>query len=107
MFINPERAQQVAFADPDYCVTTGFAVPEGNPDGLSDFQSVIDSGVTIGVLRGGDAGGYDEVAVVRAGQIQNFVPTPDLFQVLPPDCKHAFAVIAVTATHKDSSKRAG
>src|SRR3546814_11761286 len=52
MFINPERAQQVAFADPDYCATTGFAVPEGNPDGLADFQSVIDSGVTIGVLRG-------------------------------------------------------
>src|SRR3546814_15939003 len=47
MFINPERAQQVAFADPDYCATTGFAVPEGNPDGLADFQSVIDSGVTI------------------------------------------------------------
>src|SRR3546814_6519256 len=23
MFINPERAQQVAFADPDYCATTG------------------------------------------------------------------------------------
>src|SRR3546814_10610186 len=52
MFINPERAQQVAFADPDYCATTGFAVPEGNPDGLADFQSVIDTGVTIGVLRG-------------------------------------------------------
>ena len=51
MFINPDRAANVLFTDPDYCATTAFAVPEGNPDDLSDYQSVIDSGATIAVLQ--------------------------------------------------------
>src|SRR3546814_13117563 len=96
MFINPERAQQVAFADPDYCATTGFAVPEGNPDGLADFQSVIDSGVTIGLLRGAVEGGYAEGAGVPAGQIETFHTPPALFPAPPADRIDA---LALTARH--------
>ncbi|HSJ28435.1 MAG TPA: transporter substrate-binding domain-containing protein, partial [Acidimicrobiia bacterium] len=50
MFITPERAQQIIFSDPDYCVSNAFAVAEGNPLGISDFQSIIDSGATLAVL---------------------------------------------------------
>jgi ABC-type amino acid transport substrate-binding protein len=52
MFITPERAEQVLFANPDYCATTAFAVPEGNPADLSDLDSVFESGVTVGVVAG-------------------------------------------------------
>lgn len=47
MFITPERAEQIIFSDPDYCVSNSFAVAEGNPLGISDFQSIIDSGATL------------------------------------------------------------
>src|SRR5690606_8298515 len=32
MYITPERAEQILFSDPDYCVAESFAVAEGNPE---------------------------------------------------------------------------
>jgi polar amino acid transport system substrate-binding protein len=96
MFINPERAEQVAFADPDYCATTAFAVPEGNPEGLTDFQSVIDSGVTLGVLAGAVEEGYARGSGVPDGQISAFQTTPDVFDALDAGRVDAVALTAIT-----------
>ena len=53
MYITPDRAQQILFSDPDYCVREALAVEEGNPHGLSDYQSVVDNpDVTIAVATG-------------------------------------------------------
>ena len=41
MYINADRAEQILFSDPDYCVGEAFAVPDGNPAGLTDFESVV------------------------------------------------------------------
>ena len=70
MFINAERAQQIMFSDPDYCVSESLLVPEGNPDNLSDYQSVVDSGATIAVLAGAVEEGYVADAGVPAEQIR-------------------------------------
>jgi polar amino acid transport system substrate-binding protein len=72
MYINEERAEQILFSDPDYCVGEAFAVPEGNPDNLSDFESVIDSDATIAILAGGVEEGYAEIAGVPDDQIELF-----------------------------------
>ncbi len=96
MFINPERAAQVAFADPDYCATTAFAVPEGNPDGLTDFQSVIDSGVELGVLAGAVEADYARGAGVPDDQISSFQETPDLFDALTAGRVRAATLTAIT-----------
>lgn len=42
MFITEQRASQALFTDPDYCGTTAFAVPEGNPKGITDFTSLVE-----------------------------------------------------------------
>jgi polar amino acid transport system substrate-binding protein len=52
MFINPERAEQIIFSDPDYCISQSFAVAEGNPMEISDFASVAESGATLAVVPG-------------------------------------------------------
>lgn len=52
MFITPERCEQAAFSNPEYVVPTAFLVKQGNPENLSDYQSVIDSGVKLAVLNG-------------------------------------------------------
>jgi polar amino acid transport system substrate-binding protein len=96
MFVNPERAAQVAFADPDYCATTAFAVPEGNPEGLTDFQSVIDSGITLGVLAGAVEAGYATGAGVPDDQISSFQETPDLFDALTAGRVDAATLTAIT-----------
>jgi polar amino acid transport system substrate-binding protein len=72
MFITPERAEQIIFSDPDYCVSNSFAVAEGNPMGISDFQSIIDSGATLAVLGGAVDEGYAVDSGVPDAQIERF-----------------------------------
>lgn len=72
MFITPERAQQIIFSDPDYCVSEAFAVKEGNPLNVSDYQSVIDSGAKIAVLGGAVEEGYATDIGVPDDQITRF-----------------------------------
>lgn len=72
MFITPERAEQIIFSDPDYCVSEAFAVEEGNPLGISDYQSVIDSGAKIAVLGGAVEEGYAIDIGVPDDQITRF-----------------------------------
>ncbi|WP_406436277.1 ectoine/hydroxyectoine ABC transporter substrate-binding protein EhuB [Streptomyces sp. NBC_00631] len=41
MYVNPERCQQVVFADPDYQMLDSFVVRKGNPKGLHDYKDVV------------------------------------------------------------------
>ncbi|CAN5439784.1 ectoine/hydroxyectoine ABC transporter substrate-binding protein EhuB [soil metagenome] len=72
MFINAERAQQIIFSDPDYCVSNSFAVADGNPMDISDFQSVIDSGASVAVLSGAVDEGYAVDSGVPEDQIDRY-----------------------------------
>jgi polar amino acid transport system substrate-binding protein len=52
MFITPERCAEAAFSNPEYVATTALMVEKGNPQDLSDYDSVISSGVTLAVMNG-------------------------------------------------------
>lgn len=43
MYITPDRAEQIYFSDPDYCVSESLAVAEGNPHDIVDYQSLADN----------------------------------------------------------------
>lgn len=61
MSILPDRCAQASFSDPEIMYTTTLMVPEGNPQGLSDLDSVVDNGdVKLAVLSGGIEAGYAE-----------------------------------------------
>lgn len=49
MFITPERCEQADFSNPEYVATTALLVQRGNPEGLSDYASVAESGATLNV----------------------------------------------------------
>ncbi len=42
MYVNPERCEQVIFADPDYQMLDSFIVRKGNPKGLRNYQDVVE-----------------------------------------------------------------
>jgi polar amino acid transport system substrate-binding protein len=53
MFITPERCAAVAFSDPTYVVGEAFAVKEGNPKNLTDYEAISDHpDARIGLIAG-------------------------------------------------------
>jgi polar amino acid transport system substrate-binding protein len=75
MFINPDRCQQAAFSEPMYCAPNAFMVPPGNPDDITDFESVAAAGIKLGVFSGAVEGDFARDAGVAGGDI---VTVPDL-----------------------------
>lgn len=95
MYINADRAEQILFSDPDYCVGEAFAVPAGNPDGLTDFESVVENGeVTIAILEGAVEIGYADAAGVPDSQVEVFADVNAQYDAL-----EAGRVDAVTGTY--------
>lgn len=96
MFINPERAEQVIFSNPDYCAATSFAVAEGNPHGLETFESFLDADAILGVLGGAVEETYAVDTGIPDGQISRFGDTPSLVDALTAGRIDAFALTEPT-----------
>ncbi|RXR22693.1 ectoine/hydroxyectoine ABC transporter substrate-binding protein EhuB [Oerskovia turbata] len=58
MSILPDRCEQAAFSEPEFMYTTALLVPEGNPAGLTDMQSVQDAGIKLATMSGAIEGDY-------------------------------------------------
>ena len=52
MFITPERCAEAAFSNPEYVATTALMVEKGNPEGLTDYESVASTGAKLAVMNG-------------------------------------------------------
>ncbi|GHI07456.1 ectoine/hydroxyectoine ABC transporter substrate-binding protein EhuB [Streptomyces cellostaticus] len=67
MYVNPERCQQVIFADPDYQMLDAFIVRKGNPKGLHSYRDVVEK-----KARFATGTGYAEIQyAVEAGYKQS------------------------------------
>jgi polar amino acid transport system substrate-binding protein len=94
MYINPDRAEQILFSDPDYCIAESLAVAEGNPLGIVDYQSVVDNpDVIMAVATGTVEVGYAEDAGVPDNQLREFADIDGMYDAL-----EAGEVDAVTGT---------
>jgi polar amino acid transport system substrate-binding protein len=94
MYITPERAEQIEFSDPDYCIPESLGVPPGNPDGLEDYQSVVDNpDITIAVATGTVELDYAQDAGIGEDQIELFGDIDSMYRAL-----EAGEVDAVTGT---------
>lgn len=96
MSILPDRCAEAAFSDPEIMYTTALMVPEGNPQGLSDLQSVLDSeeDVTLAVLNGGIESGYaDAMGITGTVPVDNAQGGMDLVENGRAD---AFAMTAIS-----------
>lgn len=83
MYITPERADQIFFSDPDYCVAESLAVPAGNPDGVVDYQSIVDDpDLTIAIATGTVELDYAQDAGVPDDQIELFGDIDSMYRAL-------------------------
>jgi polar amino acid transport system substrate-binding protein len=58
MSILPERCEQASFSEPEFNYTTALMVPTGNPLGLTDMRSILDSGARMATMTGAVEGAY-------------------------------------------------
>ena len=83
MYITNDRAQQIFFSDPDYCVSESLAVEEGNPLGIVDYQSLVDNpDVIVAVASGTVEVAYLEDAGVPDEQIEVFGDIDGMYRAL-------------------------
>ena len=83
MYITNDRAQQIFFSDPDYCVAESLAVEEGNPLGIVDYQSLVDNpDVIVAVASGTVEVAYLEDAGVPDEQIEVFGDIDGMYRAL-------------------------
>jgi len=83
MYITPERAKEVAFADPEYTIGGGLAVPKGNPLNLhSYFDIAANPDVKVSVM-----GGISEIDQLKACGVT------DEQMVISPDNPSALAAL--------------
>jgi len=94
MYINSDRAEQILFSDPDYCIAESLAVAAGNPHGIVDYSSFVDNpDLTIAVATGTVEVGYVEDAGVPDSQVRVFADIDGMYDAL-----EAGEVDAVTGT---------
>lgn len=96
MFITPERCGQAAFSEPMYCAPNAFLVPPGNPDNISDFKSVADAGIKLGVLGGAVEGIFAEESGVESGNIVEVPSNRDGLLSLEQGRIGAFGLTSIT-----------
>ncbi|MCA1305753.1 transporter substrate-binding domain-containing protein [Microbacterium esteraromaticum] len=95
MSILPDRCEQAAFSDPEIMYTTTLAVPTGNPESLSDLDSVADTGdVTLAVQSGAIEEGYaDDLGISDVIKVDSATAGLEAVQSGRAD---AFALTAVS-----------
>ncbi len=77
MFINPDRCQAVAFANPEYSIGEGIAVKKGNPLKLMSYKTIAENNkAKVAVMAGAVEIGYLKAANIPEERIV-IVPDQD------------------------------
>lgn len=82
MYINADRAEQIIFSDPDYCINESMLVAEGNPKGLTNYNSVADTDAVLAVASGTVNVDYAKWAGIPDDQIEEFAGIEDQYDAL-------------------------
>ncbi|MDI3386957.1 ectoine/hydroxyectoine ABC transporter substrate-binding protein EhuB [Streptomyces sp. B-S-A8] len=72
MYINPERCQQVIFADPEYQMIDAFIVREGNPKNLHSYKDIAETGAKMAT-----GVGYAEIKYAKEAGVKEVGTYPD------------------------------
>ncbi|MFP3883246.1 MAG: ectoine/hydroxyectoine ABC transporter substrate-binding protein EhuB [Actinomycetota bacterium] len=82
MYITEDRAENVLFTDPDYCVLESMLVEEGNPFDLTNYNSVAETDAVLAVASGTVNVEYAEWAGIPDDQIEEFSGIEDQYDAL-------------------------
>lgn len=72
MYINPDRCEQVIFADPEYQMLDAFIVRKGNPKNLRSYKDIAETGAKMAT-----GVGYAEIDYAKEAGVKNLTTLPD------------------------------
>jgi polar amino acid transport system substrate-binding protein len=98
MYINAERAEQIIFSDPDYCINESMLVVEGNPHGLTNYNSVADTEAVLAVAAGTVNVAYAVDAGIPDNQIVEFAGIEDQYDAIRAGRVDAVSGTVLTVT---------
>lgn len=99
MYINPDRCEQVLFADPEYTIGEALVVPAGNPQDLHSYEDIAaNPDVTVGTGVGYLEEQYMLEVGVPADQITTFPDDPSGMAALQAGQIDAWTGTAPTLT---------
>lgn len=82
MYINADRAGDILFSDPDYCIQDSMLVEEGNPFGLTNYNSVAETDAVLAVASGTVNPDYAVWAGIPEDQIEEFAGIEDQYDAI-------------------------
>jgi polar amino acid transport system substrate-binding protein len=105
MYINAGRKEQVQFSDPDYCTKESFAVKEGNPENVVDYQSFAENpDLTMAVASGTVEVGYAEAAEIPDDQLKPYSGIDQMYDALAAGEVDAVSGTAATVKGQVNSR---
>jgi polar amino acid transport system substrate-binding protein len=79
-----------------FCAPNAFMVPKGNPDNITDFESVAKAGIKLGVFSGAVEGDYAKTAGVSGSKIVTVPDMPAGVTQLQPGRIRAIGLTSIT-----------
>ncbi|WP_081590067.1 ectoine/hydroxyectoine ABC transporter substrate-binding protein EhuB [Brevibacillus massiliensis] len=107
MYITPERAKEVAFANPEYSIGEALAVRKGNPKDLHSYRDIAEKKAKVGVMGGAIEIDYLKKSGVGDDQLVIVTDQPSAVAALQSDRVDAITMTgpslqAVLDSAKDS-----
>lgn len=109
MYITPERAKEVSFANPEYSIGEALAVSKGNPENLHSYKDVAaNPKIRVAVMTGAIEADYMLKSGVAKDQIVYVPDQPSAMAALKSNRVHAITMTgpslqAMMETAKDPS----
>jgi len=94
MFVTPARCAEVRFSEPTFGIQQAMVVLEGNPNGVTNYESIAEKGLKIGTVSGSAQTGYAQTAGVEDANIQQLPDNPTGLAALKAGRIDAWAVSA-------------
>lgn len=76
MFVTPKRCEQVMFSEPVFGIQQTLIVPKGNPEGVVDYGTIAEKGLTVAAISGSAHVGYAEASGIAADKIMQIPDNP-------------------------------
>jgi polar amino acid transport system substrate-binding protein len=105
MFINPKRCAEINFSEPSYGIGQAMLVTKGNPKGVKDYSSFVESkDLKLAVMAGAVEAGYAKDAGVAEDQIVSLPDQSSLVAAVQSGRADAAALTALSIA--DMAKKA-